>query len=244
VIPGGHEACLNRDRALAIRMMPGPIIIFDLDGTLIDTAPDLIDTLNVVFTREGLPAVPYETARNLIGGGAKAMITRGMEAEGRSLTPARLEKLFADFIAYYSEHIADRSRPFPNLVTTLDRLAAENFRLAVCTNKLEKLSLKLLKTLGLADRFAVICGQDTFGVQKPDPDMLRQTIAAAGGDPRRAIMVGDSATDIQTARAAGVPVIAVNFGYTDRPVTELGPDRVIGDFAQLPAAISEFKFAP
>jgi phosphoglycolate phosphatase len=217
-------------------------IVFDLDGTLIDTAPDLIDTLNVMFAREGLPAVPYEIARNLIGGGAKAMIVRGMEAEGRTVTPAKLDQLFADFISYYSQHIADRSRPFPNLLSALDRLAADRFRFAVCTNKLEKLSLTLLKALGLAGRFAAICGQDTFGVQKPNPEMLRRTIAAAEGDPRKAIMVGDSATDIQTARAAGIPVIAVNFGYTDRPVTELGADRVIGDFAELPAAVTGFKF--
>jgi phosphoglycolate phosphatase len=218
--------------------MTAPTIVFDLDGTLIDTAPDLVDTLNVVFAREGLAPVPYDTARNLIGGGARVMIKRGVEAEGLDYPPDKLEALFKDFIAHYSEHIADRSRPFPGLIEALDALAAEGHRFAVCTNKLERLSVMLLKELGLAHRFAAICGQDTFGMQKPDPEVLRRTIAAAGGDLQHAIMIGDSLTDIRTARAAGIPVIAVDFGYTDRPVTELGPDRVISGFTQLPAAIA------
>lgn len=219
--------------------MTAATIVFDLDGTLIDTAPDLVDTLNVVFGREGLPPVPYETARNLIGGGARMMIARGIEAEGRTVAPAEIERLFQDFLAYYSEHIADRSQPFPGLVDALDALAANGCRFAVCTNKLEYLSVRLLKQLGLAHRFAVICGQDTFGVQKPDPEVLRRTIAAAGGTLRNAIMIGDSLTDIRTARAAGIPVIAVDFGYTDRPVSELGPDRIISRFAELPLAVAE-----
>lgn len=218
--------------------MPCPIIVFDLDGTLIDTAPDLVDTLNVVLTREGLPALPYETARNLIGGGARMMLKRGIEAEGRELTAAKLDALFADFVAHYSEHVADRSRPFPGLTDALDALAGQGHRFAVCTNKLERLSQMLLKQLGLADRFSAICGPDTFGMQKPDPEVLRRTIAAAGGNPQHAVMVGDSLTDIRTARGAGVPVIAVDFGYTDLPVAELGPDRVISGFSQLPAAIA------
>ena len=126
--------------------MPVPTIVFDLDGTLIDTAPDLIDTLNVVFAREGLPPVAYETARNLIGGGARAMIAHGIEAEGRVVAPASLEQMFADFIAHYSAHVADRSQPFPGLIEALDTLAARGCRFAVCTNKLEKLSVRLLKT--------------------------------------------------------------------------------------------------
>lgn len=214
-------------------------IVFDLDGTLIDTAPDLVDTLNVVFAREGLPPVPYETARNLIGGGARMMIARGIEAEGRTVAPAELERLFQDFLAYYSEHIADRSQPFPGLADALDAMAANGWRFAVCTNKLEYLSVLLLKQLGLAHRFAAICGQDTFGVQKPDPEVLRRTIAAAGGILRNAIMIGDSLTDIRTARAAGIPVIAVDFGYTDRPVSEFGPDRIISRFTELPSAAAE-----
>ena len=218
--------------------MNAPLIVFDLDGTLIDTAPDLVATLNEVFAREGLAPVPYETARNLIGGGARAMIARSIEAEGGVLPPAKLEQMFADFLVHYAEHVADRSRPFPGLIDALDELEAGGHRFAVCTNKLERLSILLLDALALSRRFEAICGQDTFGIQKPDPEVLRRTIKVAGGNPQRAIMIGDSATDIHTARAAGVPVIAVDFGYSEQPIAELNPDRIISHFAELPAAIA------
>jgi phosphoglycolate phosphatase len=221
--------------------MSQPIIVFDLDGTLIDTAPDLIATLNAVFANEGVPPVPYAQARALIGGGAKAMIARGLETESCDTSAPRVERLFVSFVDYYAQHLADQSRPFPGVEQTLDRLAAEHFRLAVCTNKLEGLARKLLETLGLAPRFAAICGQDTFGVQKPDPEILRSTIAAAGGDIDNAIMVGDSETDIRTARAAGVPIIAVDFGYTPRPIAEFHPDRAISHFNDLAAAVTELS---
>jgi phosphoglycolate phosphatase len=217
--------------------MTAPLLVFDLDGTLVDTAPDLVDTLNVVFAREGLPQLPYERARMMIGGGAKAMLARGLQEDGRATTPALMDRLFADFLAHYTAHIADRSRPFPGLIDTLDALAARGHRFAVCTNKLERLSVQLLRALELAGRFVAICGQDTFGIQKPDPEMLRRTIAAAGGTPEAAVMIGDSDTDIRTARAAGIPVIAVDFGYSEEPIATFGPDRVISDYAQLPAEI-------
>jgi phosphoglycolate phosphatase len=214
------------------------MIVFDLDGTLLDTAPDLVETLNVVFAREGLTPLPYDTARNLVGGGAKAMIARGIEAEGHVLAPAKLEQMFTDFIAYYSDHVAERSQPFPGLTEALDTLGARGHRFAVCTNKLERLSVRLLDRFKLADRFAAICGQDTFGIQKPDPEILRRTVAAAGGTMKHAIMVGDSNTDIRTARAGGIPVIAVDFGYSERPIAEFGPDQTISHFSQLPASIA------
>jgi phosphoglycolate phosphatase len=213
-------------------------IVFDLDGTLIDTAPDLIDTLNHTLAQQGLPVIPFETARPLIGGGAKGMIEKALAMEGRDCAPADIDRLYAAFVAHYAVHIADRSRPFPKLEATLDRLAEEGHRLAVCTNKLEWLSKRLLDALHLTRHFAAICGQDTFGVQKPDPQIFRATVESAGGEPKRAIMVGDSVTDIRTARAAGVPVVAVDFGYTDVPIASLGPDRVISSFAELPGVIS------
>ena len=218
--------------------MSPPLLVFDLDGTLIDTAPDLVETLNVIFAREGLPPVPFAKARKLIGGGARAMIVRGVEAESRVLSPTQIERLFDEFIAYYTEHIADRSRPFPGLTETLDTLAQQGHRFAVCTNKLERLSVQLLQQLDLASRFAVICGQDTFGVQKPDPDVLQRTILAAGGSPERAIMIGDSETDVRTAKSAGIPIVAVDFGYTERPIAEFQPDRIISHFTELPSALA------
>jgi phosphoglycolate phosphatase len=218
--------------------MPGLTVVFDLDGTLVDTAPDLVDTLNFVFAREGLPPVPYEPARQMIGGGARRMIERGLQLEGRSFNATEVDRLFGVFIEHYAAHIADRSRPFPGLEDALDRLAAENYRFAICTNKLEGLSRLLLNALGMAGRFKAITGQDTFGIQKPNPEVLRRTIAMAGGKLSGAVMVGDSATDIDTARAAGIPVIAVDFGYTEIPVEKLGPDLVISHFDALPAAVS------
>jgi phosphoglycolate phosphatase len=214
-------------------------IIFDLDGTLVDTAPDLVETLNVVLGREGLPAIAYEEGRLLVGGGARRMIERGVASEGNARTAADLDRMFNDFIVYYADHVADRSRPFPGVVEALDTLAARGCRLAVCTNKLEWLSVRLLKALGLADRFAAICGQDTFAVQKPHPDALRGTLEKAGGTIHRAVMVGDSQTDIASARAAGMPVIAVDFGYTDIPVSQLAPDRIISHFSTLPDSIAD-----
>ncbi len=212
-------------------------IVFDLDGTLIDTAPDLVDTLNFILAQEKLPGIPYEKARNLIGGGARGMMERALIAEGRSCSTAEMDRLYAAFVAHYAAHIADRSRPFPELEAGLEWLASNGHRLAVCTNKLEWLSKRLLDTLKLADRFAAICGQDTFGIQKPDPEVFRLTVRRAGGEPSRAIMVGDSGTDIHTARAARVPVIAVDFGYSEVPIATLQPDRIISSFADLPDAI-------
>ncbi len=217
-------------------------IVFDLDGTLIDTAPDLIATLNFILTTHGLPAVPYDAARPLIGGGARGMIERALIIDGRSAAVADVDNLYTPFIAHYAEHIADRSSPFPELEPALDRLAAAGHRLAVCTNKLEWLSKRLLDMLGLSARFAAICGQDTFGVQKPNPQMFWQTVSRAGGEPSRAIMVGNSITDIRTARAAKAPIIAVDFGYTDVPVGSLDPDRVISSFGELPAAIDALQY--
>jgi phosphoglycolate phosphatase len=218
--------------------MPSPTIVFDLDGTLVDTAPDLVATLNAVLAREGYAAVAYADARTMIGGGARHMLARALARQGVAIDPAELDRLYADFIPYYAAHIADRSRPFPGLSQALDRLNAHGARFAVCTNKLEHLSVLLLERLGLAARFAAICGQDTFGIPKPDPELLRRTIARAGGTADSAVMVGDSVPDVRIARAAGVPVIAVDFGYSDVPASQLAADRVISHFDELPDAVA------
>jgi phosphoglycolate phosphatase len=212
-------------------------IVFDLDGTLVDTAPDLISALNFVLDREGLPPVPLRAARNMIGAGARKLIERGLEAEGRAMTVKEIDRMTADFIGYYAEHIADASRPFEGLESALDNLTASGCGLAVCTNKLEWLSKRLLDQLGLSQRFAAICGADTFGVAKPDPLILQQTVARAGGQLSSTIMVGDAGTDIGVARRAGVPVIGVSFGYTDVPIAQLRPDQLIHHMRDLPAAV-------
>jgi phosphoglycolate phosphatase len=217
--------------------MTAPTIVFDLDGTLVDTAPDLIATLNTILGREGLPPVAFAAARNMVGGGARHMIESGLRAEGLAPVAAEVERMVGQFIEHYAAHIADRSRPFPGVEAALDALTRGGCRLAVCTNKLEWLSRKLLGALGLADRFAAICGADTFGVQKPDAAILHGTVARAGGCADGAIMVGDAITDIAVARAAGIAVIAVDFGYSETPVAELHPDRIVSSYARLPEAV-------
>jgi phosphoglycolate phosphatase len=217
--------------------MAAPTVVFDLDGTLVDTAPDLVATLNVILARLDLPPVAFAAARNMVGGGARAMIERGLAAEGRNLATPEVDGLVKDFIAHYGAHIADRSLPFAGLAAALDELAAAGCCLAVCTNKLEWLSVRLLDALGLSPRFAAICGADTFGLQKPAPELLQRTIARCGGHATHAVMVGDSISDIAMAKAAGLPVVAVDFGYSEIPVTELGPDKVISALGDLPAAV-------
>ena len=218
-------------------MTSARIIVFDLDGTLVDTAPDLINALNWVLDREGLPPVPLQSARTMIGAGARRLIERGLELEGRAASFEDVTRLTGDFIDYYANHIADASRPFDGLESALDDLAALGYRFAVCTNKLEWLSKRLLDQLGLSARFAAICGADTFGVSKPDPAILRQTIARAGGQLSSAIMVGDAGPDIGVARRAGIPVIGVEFGYTEVPIADLKPDRLVSHMRELPAAV-------
>lgn len=214
-----------------------PIAVFDLDGTLADTAGDLVGTLNVILDQEGLAPLPLEQARDMIGVGARALIERGFEAAGKELAPAHLDTLYRQFMVHYGQNISVRTELFPGVLAALDRLEAAGFILAVCTNKIEEHSVKLLHELGIGHRFAANCGRDTFPYFKPDPRHLTLTIERAGGDPSRAIMVGDSRTDIVTAQNAGIPVVAVPFGYTDVPVQQLKPDLVIDHFDELFAAV-------
>ncbi|MBN9008348.1 MAG: HAD-IA family hydrolase [Rhizobiales bacterium] len=219
------------------------MVVFDLDGTLVDTAPDLVAALNFVLRREGLGALPLQSARSMIGAGARRMIERGLESEDRVATPDDITRMMGDFIDYYAAHIADESRPFEGLVEALDDLSAQGYRFAVCTNKLEWLSRLLLDRLGLTARFAAICGADTFGVTKPDPTILQQTVARAGGYLRTTIMVGDAGPDVGVARRAGIPVIGVEFGYTEVPIAELKPDRLISHMRELPEAVAALTAA-
>ena len=218
-----------------------PLIVFDLDGTLAETAGDLVATLNHILIREGINAVSEADARRMVGTGARNLIKLGFEKSGATVAADRLEILFKDFLDHYEANVAVHSFLFPGVIEALDRFEAAGFAFAVCTNKASKPSVKLLNELGVAERFRAICGQDTFAWWKPDPRALLSTIDLAGGESARAIMVGDSRTDIDTAKAAGVPVVAVDFGYTDTPVSELGPDRIISHFDDLWDAVERLS---
>lgn len=214
-------------------------IVFDLDGTLVDTAPDLMRCTNHALALVGVPPVSYETLRPSISYGAKAMIERGLTMAGRSVTPGEIDRLFARFIDHYVATISQESRPFPGLIDVLDRLDAAGARLAVCTNKLAGMSHRLLDELDMKHRFRFIAGRDTFPFCKPHPAHLLRTIEQAGGTPGRAIMVGDSDVDVATAKAADVPIVAVSFGYCDPPVATHAPDVVIDHYDDFHAAMQQ-----
>lgn len=212
----------------------GCTIVFDLDGTLVNTAPDLGAALNHVLTSQGRPPVPdTEVLHGMVGYGARALIERGMAASGGLPPEPEMQILLQRFLRYYAANIANQSRPFPGVIETLNHFRARDARLAVCTNKPAGLCRTLFAALDLNAYFPVILGGDSLQVRKPDPLHLLETIRQAGGEPARAVMVGDSAADVDAARAAGVPVVAVSFGYTLTPVNTLGADMVIDQFAEL-----------
>jgi phosphoglycolate phosphatase len=217
--------------------LTGATIAFDLDGTLVDTAPDLIGVLNQMLDEHGLPPVPLASARRLVGGGARRMLQHGFEEAGATVTPDELPALDDRFVELYRERIAHESRPFDGVEAALDTLAADGARFVVCTNKRTDLSLDLLAAVDMLDRFVAVAGPDTVTRRKPDPAHLIEAIRLGGGDPQRALMVGDSATDLLSARGARIPVVLVSFGYTETPVEDLGGDMLIHRFSDLPGAV-------
>ncbi len=219
------------------RDLEGWTILFDLDGTLVDSAPDLIGTLNRLLMEEGLAPVEAEAASTLIGSGARALLVHGFEAAGADVERARSEELFERFLVDYAGHIADGSRPFDGVEATLERLAARGAILAVATNKRSDLSELLLQKLDLMRRFAAVVGPDRVSARKPSGAHLVEAVARVGGDPARAIMVGDAAPDAGAARDAGMPCILATFGYTPVPVEDLGGDVLIDAFEDVEEAI-------
>jgi phosphoglycolate phosphatase len=220
--------------------MSGPLngatIAFDLDGTLVDTAPDLVGTLNWLLGEEGHPPLPLDEARPFIGRGARFLIERGFAAAGAALPADRLPQLFDRFIARYLAHIADESRPFEGVADTLGLLRQQGARLAVCTNKRTDLSRALLDAVSLSTLFDAIVGPDLAGAQKPDGRHLLAAVEAAGGDAARVVMVGDAVTDVGAARNAGSGLVLVSFGYTETPAADLDHDVLIDHYRELPPA--------
>ena len=217
--------------------LDGAVVAFDLDGTLVETAPDLMGALNGVLVEQGLSALPAEGARHLIGRGAKALLVRGFEASGRTLDEDAASPLVARFIEIYFDRIAQDSYPYPGCIAALDGLRDRGARLVVCTNKLTYLSKELLHRLDLSFRFEAIIGADAAPAPKPDPRHVLHAVQAAGGTANRAVMVGDSINDVASAQAAGVPAIVFPFGYSDVPAADLGAERLIHHYDDLIATV-------
>ncbi len=213
--------------------LAGVTVAFDLDGTLVDTAPDLIAVLNVMLEEAGHPAVPLAAARELIGGGARVLLEHGFERAGAPFPHGDGDEMVERFVELYRVRMDQESRPFPGVEAALDRLADAGALLVVATNKRTDLSVDLLERLGLASRFAFIAGPQSVSRRKPDPAHLIQAAEFGGGDPTRMLMVGDSINDVLPARAAGCPVVAVSFGYTEIPPRDLGADAVIDRYEEL-----------
>lgn len=219
----------------------GWTIAFDLDGTLVDTAPDLLGALNHVLGDAGLAPVDLPTIATLIGNGARAMMEKGFGVQGVTLPAAEMDAAFDRFIAYYVDNIAVGSRPFDGCPEALDALLDAGATLCVCTNKRQGLSDQLLEELGLSGRFAAVLGADRATNRKPHQDHVFEAIAAAGGKPERALFVGDSRTDERAARNAGLPFLFVTFGYEAEAIEDIAPDSVIGHYSELVPALSVLR---
>lgn len=217
--------------------LAGTALLFDLDGTLVDTAPDLAGTTNDIMAKLSLPPIPVYTVRHLVGHGARALIEHALAFHGRLATSAEVDDMFTAFLDIYAARIAQESRPFPAVESVLDRLASKGASLGVVTNKPEGLTLLLLDALGLMPRFDAIVGYDTAPRPKPFADPIFLACTRLGRDVSRAIMIGNSATDVEAARAARIPVIVVRGGYSTAPADELGADFVIDGFSDLHPAL-------
>ncbi len=218
-------------------------LVFDLDGTLVDTAPDLAATMNVLLARHGRRTLPGEDVRGLVGRGARILMARAFERTGDAADEALLERLYDEFLRHYSDNLANHSSVFPGVGAALERLAAAGHRLAVCTNKPEAPAKELLARFGLARFFAVVLGGDSLDVRKPDPDHIQVAVERAGGRRGNAVMIGDSTNDLEAARAARIPMIAVSFGYCEPPIATHAPDGLIDHFDELDAALAKLVAA-
>lgn len=218
-------------------------IVFDLDGTLVDTAPDITRALNQTMDLEGLPRVRLETVRNLIGEGARVLIERASAFHGVKFTAERLDALVQELTSFYRADIARESRPFPGVLDAMDQLAALGAKFAVCTNKRTELSLQLLDALGLTERFSAIVGADAVTQKKPHPEHYHAAVTRAGGTVRRSVMIGDTVADVGAARAAGAPAIVVRFGYCEGACETLGADAIIDRYSDLTPICRRFLAA-
>lgn len=220
-------------------ILPFKAIVFDLDGTLVDTLPDIHEALNRALAEARLATIDEAACRNMIGGGARNLIEQAFTVIGETPDETRIDELFERFLDLYRDEPAIRSKPFPGVIDALEVLQGRGLALGICTNKPQDLSELVLDGLNMGRFFGdVVIGGDTLPIRKPDAGHLLEVIQRLGHVPADAVMVGDSATDVGAARNAGVPVIVVDFGYTDRPAAELGADALISHFDALQDAMT------
>jgi phosphoglycolate phosphatase len=212
-------------------------VIFDLDGTLVDSAPDLAFALDAVLVARGAEPLGLEVGRSFIGHGIPRLVQQGLAARGLLAQPLDLVQATEQFLQIYAQNLTRQTRPYPGARMALERLREQGWRLAVCTNKQETASRAILRALDLAEYFEQVVGPDTFGVSKPDPRPLRGCIPS--GD--FALLVGDSSVDIEAARAAGIPVILVDWGYGDTSANAPFADAVVASFDSIPRAVADLQ---
>jgi len=224
-----------------IAAFPFRTVIFDLDGTLIDSAADVGAAVNRMLADHGLAPIDVTTQRALMGEGGRVRTRKAFALRGRTLDEAALSARVRDFVRYYDERPVANTIPYPGVIPTLHRLADADVRLGVCTNKYEGSARDILARLGLMPPIEDAAGADSFDVRKPHPGHILKLLARMDADPGTALMVGDSIHDVEAAHAAGLPVIAVSWGYTQVPAAELGADAVIERFDDLMDAASRLR---
>jgi phosphoglycolate phosphatase len=219
-----------------LKRFPFDVVVFDLDGTLLNTAPDLTTAVNHMLSEIGRAQLSQEAVTRMIGGGMRLLMERALTATG-AVTSDLVNQALPMFLDYYEKHLAAKTRPYSGANKALDDLRARGAKLAICSNKPEHLTRKLLQAFAWNDHFAAVVGGDTLKARKPDPSVFWETIRRAGGG--RGVLVGDSITDVETAHAAGMPSLIMSFGYRDRPAEELGATRVVTTFDQLVSTLLE-----
>ncbi|MGF1445785.1 MAG: phosphoglycolate phosphatase [Pikeienuella sp.] len=215
--------------------------IFDLDGTLANTAGDLLAAANDALAPRGLPLLDPATDKPYAGRGGREMIRRALSRAGRdpfgAAEIALTDEIYPELLIAYEARIDGETHLFDGVETCLDALVAAGWRIGVCTNKPERLALVLLERLGVLERFGAVLGADTLPVRKPDPEHFRETCRRIGAAPERSVMLGDTRTDLETARAAGVPVVLTSFGFAAEPLDSLAPDAVMAHYSEAPALL-------
>lgn len=210
------------------------LVIFDLDGTLVDSVDDLCNSVNAARAYMGLPPLPHELVASYVGNGAPVLIRRAM---GPEAPEEQVQEALSFFLSYYREHMLDHTRPYPGVVETLEKLERQGVKMAVLTNKPQRFSRDLCAGLGLAQYFFQIYGGNSFEQKKPDPVGIRTLMEEAGAKPSETWMVGDSATDVLTARNAGVRSVGVTYGISPETLKETPPDYLIHSMTELPGLL-------